>query len=206
MTRSSHRLLPQVLAAPVVVIGFLLGHSMAVIASDCKPLIVFYNGFNDQDDNARLWRTCNDYSPPRGARKECRSWSKFYGGYETDFIKDHWNSTNSETPIILIGYSYGGDTAYDIADRLPRKYQPTLITLDPVGKKGYRDDLPKPTEGIWLNIYTKPRPFSFDWLGIGWRHQDNADINIKFPGKHHEAQKMFDLAKPTIDDTISCLK
>ena len=194
----------------------LLTQGGVALAESCKPLIVFYNGFFDQDSSKILgkrnfYTICNEYIPKKGATKKCLSWSKFDGGYETDFIVDHWHSTSSEKPIVLIGYSYGGDTAYDVAGSLPKEYSPTLITLDPVGKKGLDSSLPKPTSGEWITMYTK-KSWSLNKCdlfvkpAIRYRNQSNADKNITFEGDHCDVDKMFSLAKPFIDKKFACLK
>ena len=204
------------IAAKMLIMIILLTQGGAALAESCKPLIVFYNGFLNQDLDKLLgkrnfYTTCKEYNPPKGIRKRCQSWSKIGGGYETDFIKDHWNSTSSATPIILIGYSYGGDTAYDIAKSLPKNYEPTLITLDPVGKKGLDSSLAKPTSGEWITVYTK-KPWSLhrcDLIaraGVRYRKQSNADKNIIFDGNHCDVDEMFDKVKPFIEKKISCLQ
>jgi len=132
--------------------------------------------------------------------------------YETDFIKEHRDSTSLKTSIILIGYSYGGDTAYDVAESLPSRYAPTLITLDPVGKQGFVSDLPKPTRGDWINVYTDPPwpPNRSDVIartGVRWQWQDNADRNREMEIHHDDIGKMFRrVAKPIIEEKLACLK
>ncbi|MCY4173571.1 MAG: hypothetical protein OXF25_05825 [Cyanobacteria bacterium MAG CAR3_bin_5] len=198
-------------AAPLAAACLSLSPS-AVIAAECKPIIVFYNGFFEQDRDQGLWRICNNYNAPEGATKKCRSWSRSHGGYETDFIKEHRDSTSLKTPIILIGYSYGGDTAYDVAESLPSSYAPTLITLDPVGKQGFTSYLPKPTRGDWINVYTDPPwlPNRSDLIarsGVRWKWQDNADRNREMEIHHDDIGKMFRrVAKPIIEEKLACLK
>ncbi len=89
-------------------------------------------------------------------------------------IRSHRRSTKSNAPIILIGHSYGGDTAYQIAKMLPEKYKPTLITLDAVGSRAawglgipwvfdfrLQDSrLPSPTQGVWINVRAKKSQYN----------------------------------------------
>ena len=207
---------PLKMVTKILIMIILLTQGGTALAESCKPLIVFYNGFFNQDLNKLLgernfYAVCNKYIPKKGVTKKCLSWSKMYGGYETDFIVDHWRSTSSETPIVLIGYSYGGDTAYDVAESLPEKYSPTLITLDPVARKGKDSSLPKPTSGEWITMYTR-KSWSLNKCdliaraGTRYRNQSNADRNITFDGDHCDINKMFSLAKPFIEKQFACLK
>lgn len=201
------------MAAKILIMIVLLTQGGVALAQSCKPLIVFYNGFLNQDLDKLLgkrnfYSICNEYIPRQGVTKKCLSWSKIGGGYKTDFIVDHWDSTSKKTPVILIGYSYGGDTAYDIAESLPKSYNPTLITLDPVGKKGLDSSLPKPTSGKWINIYTKDA-VSFNKCdliaraGVRYRNQFNADSNLTFDVNHCDVDIMFSRAKPFIEEAIA---
>lgn len=148
---------------------------LAVLRPDvslaCKPFIAFYGGFGDQINGllkpiAAEWRQ----------RHKQKGWKIKYYPWHDEFlwekrsiadIRNHWSSTNNKTPIILIGHSYGGDTAYTIAEELPKEYNPTLVTLDAVGRRAYWSNpgglkfrfqisnLRSPTRGVWINVRVK---------------------------------------------------
>ena len=94
----------------------------------CKPLVVFYSGFASQTKETLLWELCENYARA-GVTKRCLPYSED----GVDMVVAHWNSTPAKTPIVLIGHSWGGDTAYEVAEQLPPVMAPTLVTLDPVG-------------------------------------------------------------------------
>ena len=195
----------------------------------CKPLVVFYGGFGSQTKENLLWEVCQEYSKP-GVRKQCLA----YSADGTDFIVDYWKSTPGETPIVLVGHSWGGDTAYTVAEQLPQNMAPTLITLDPVGGRAWttvgipnvlavsvrKDDLAKPTHGEWVNIHQAARRVDFDGsllelvklahcdgiadIGGLWGHQRNAN-SIEFAGGHCNIDRMFALAEIYIATATKCL-
>ena len=127
-------------------------------------------------------------------------------------ILDTINTYRSKCPkskVIILGHSYGGDTAMDIAERLPSNQKIVLVTLDPVSNYdsfNYSRSVPSSVE-YWINAYVSKGPH--DWVGwmpiagqliagVGtlvsggglsdtvaslggkWGYESSADINLRF--------------------------
>lgn len=131
-----------------------------------------------------------------------------------NYIQNHLkNYPNS--PIVLVGHSYGGDTAYVVARSLGAKVQ-LLVTLDPVGKSGIDNkkdcssDYPsssnrrtqsqieceqakkqrsKPSNVVnWVNIWVTNAGTGSDviaQIGEPWNKQKNADQDIPLANVPH---------------------
>ena len=204
----------------------------AAAAAACKPLIVFYSGFSSKwlGKDKMLAEVCEEYERP-GATIWCQSWN----APAIDWIRRHWRSTPEPTPIVLIGHSYGGDTAYDVARSLSRSMKPTLITLDPVSEDAWStvgipmligvnwrdDEMPKPTHKKWINVYRKARNWNF-WIGGslqvggpgacddiarfgGMWGRQHNATSIRFDGTHCEARAMFNRVRSVVRDATACL-
>lgn len=100
-------------------------------------------------------------------------------------------------PIDLVGHSWGGPAAYDLALELSRRGIPvrTLVTADPVGRRGRS---PLPPEINWVNINADPRsPRSVDNLvaQVGgkpsWLPVRNADANTVVAVDHLDLAGMI---------------
>ncbi|MEO1040750.1 MAG: hypothetical protein AAFX52_00525 [Pseudomonadota bacterium] len=110
---------------------------------------------------------------------------------------------NQPQTIHIIGWSNGGDTAYQLARTLSQpgnsqynvKY---LITLDPVSRfsdvrleNPFSKEMPKPGSGVyWINCsQMEPKPLltTGDPSSVGghWGWQENADKNLQRPGWAH---------------------
>ncbi len=88
----------------------------------------------------------------------------------TDAVKSliRYKKICQQSEIVLIGHSWGGNTAYDVAVAMAR-FNPHLVTLDAVGIKSkwyagipllwgltiQDNKLKKPGLGVWLNVYTE---------------------------------------------------
>ena len=125
-----------------------------------------------------------------------------------DAIKNYKAVCPAST-IILIGHSYGGDTAMDVAERLPRGSKVVLVTLNPVSNYdlcNYKVSPPDTVE-YWINAYVAKGPqdtlavipaagsfvagvitfITFGGLdntvaslGGKWGHESGANVNIAF--------------------------
>ncbi len=216
-------------ASTAVIALLLIGVTPAMASLSCKPYIVFYGGFGNTMKKNLLHRICVNYSK-KGVRKRCLSWKEG----EIDHIVNYWKPKQSGTytPVVLVGFSFGGDTAYSVAKKLPRHYWPTLITLDAVGSRSYRSSysilwgyifesrtrintLKKPTKGAWINVYRKVEegfgalnPFNCNSLaGYGgpYGHQNYATVSKSFKGDHCDVGIMFKIAERYIDWATRCL-
>jgi len=167
-----------------------------------KPLLIFYGGGGDRDisGNVRNWvlPLINSYSSIEGLTIKYYPFTDNFipigGNAEViQFINNHIrNYPNS--PIILVGHSYGGDSAYEAIDNINKKVD-LLVTLDPVSN--FRtSQRAKPTNVLrWVNVWT-----SDSWsvgdvvaeLGGDWDRQDNADQNIELQCvPHGKSQRMY---------------
>jgi len=134
-----------------------------------------------------------------------------------------------EDPIILVGYSWGGDTAYEIGNWLVKNtvnYKPriSVVTLDAVGKP---KDRIKEGKGRWLNIHVNESAPDEFWDGCGvakpllnagklagsraYLDELNADLNInanapkfgrRHPLDHCSFLSMYTLAQDFIEEEI----
>ena len=106
----------------------------------------------------------------------------------------HW-------PIVLVGHSLGGSTAYEIAASAPSTL---LVTLDAVSSP---DDGPSLGRTRWINVYAHNH-----WWGLGnslgedWEYEPNADQNIRMKNTSHSAaNSMFKAVEYEIIEALrSC--
>ena len=198
----------------------------------CKPLVVFYGGASDTKNK----HTYNVYKGRKEKYKKKGIDSLYFshsqGKESKEAIRRHQSSARKETPVILIGHSWGGDTAYDVAKDLPDSYKTTLVTLDPVGGQAWdtwgipwffaylvRNQLSKPLNGIWINVaqpapdrdfeIMRVLPLSCDRIasmGGLWGYQGNATHSPKFEEgwDHCSVEKMFKAAEPLISPLLEC--
>ena len=185
----------------------------------CAPLVVFIGGFDEKPSKGKGAREVwiEEMKRYRDTGKNIKTlffswdsectyffelWNRRFWNWEcgtiSEAISHHWNSTNKHTPIILVGYSYGGDTAYRLARWTVDHYRPLLVTLDPVGEYAWSEptdrwvlgyplwnyfndskitakrdnDLPY-TGGIWYNVYTR---YDRGQIYDTYKLSDQADI------------------------------
>ncbi|MCA9076594.1 MAG: LEPR-XLL domain-containing protein [Planctomycetaceae bacterium] len=99
------------------------------------------------------------------------NWDNFYAhgdgnvlSSESDFITDMQNFLNimeDTDMIILVGFSYGGDSVLEVANATSRNID-LLVTLDPVGALGFRSELPDSVPSnvtYFLNRWQENSPF-----------------------------------------------
>ena len=107
-------------------------------------------------------------------------------------------------PIVLIGHSLGGTTAYEIASRIPISL---VVTLDAVSTP---DNMQHPGNGVkWINVYAYNH-----WWGLGnslgedWQYEPNADENrVLKRTSHHAVVRMFNEAHEDVYDALrSCTR
>ena len=193
------------------------------IYAECKPLLVMYGGFGDGKSEimkniAKSFRSDIDI--------------EYYHHDEANpsrsYIKRHLERYPS-SPVVLVGHSWGGDTAYGVAADWGFKIR-LLATLDAVGGRAYpgspnftefRKDLNKPNNvRKWINVwgkyylgFTKCFIFGgFIWdstdciadAGGPWGKQKKATKNIRFKGDHADADGMLRKISSDVESALSC--
>lgn len=105
--------------------------------------------------------------------------------------------------IFLIGHSYGGDAAYQVADRLSRAGVDVglLVTIDPVSRSGSRGKPARVRQ--WVNVHADPavtgRCNDVADLGGRWGAAPGADFNRFGAGLDHcKVLEMFGLVKDRV--------
>ena len=128
---------------------------------------------------------------------------------DRDFSKlQRWFNAGGFWPVVVVGHSLGGASAYVLAQSTPTTL---LVTLDAVAHPDENDH-----PGVrWVNVYAKNAPqllqfvvpwFLGDSLGEDWEHEDNADVNIPVRWtSHSNVHKLFWSAKGELYDALeSC--
>ncbi len=199
--------------------------SMAFIQhayAECEPLIVMYGGA--RDERTAIMKSFAQRLKDVGDYKNLIYFHHDEQNSSQAFIQAHLKAY-PQSPIILIGHSWGGDTAYGVADDWGSQID-ILVTLDAVGGRAYpglnfdefRRHLKKPGNvSKWINVWIDPPGFIVCWLGLGhlwqsdncaadfgatWGYQNGAK-NLEFKGNHADVEKMF---TSVIDDIKSSLK
>ena len=215
------------LVATVGIMLLLLWHADPTQAQQRgDPLVVMFGGAEglrgDTGGRGDFKHYCDKvYEQPRCAKKECIRWGvgQLLPGWarrRAEEIASDWEA-NGRPRVVLVGYSYGADSAYQVAQRLRPEVSPKLITLDPVSRRGRRHSsrIPKPeAAGRWVNVYTKPAPERdrddvkacdiTAYLGVGWRNDTSADRNILSSGNHCDFRHMLSLVQDEIRNAAAC--
>ena len=182
--------------------------SFAPLAWACSPLVVYIGGLSEWADKImkplykreRNFYQSSKWREQGGSKVKTQyfEWGDFSGSNDeiiAETIVKHRKSARRagfRSPIVVVGYSYGGDTAYHALEELSSSgIDPLLVTLDAVGERAWyscadvlgfcfffdwyiRDDkLEKPTAGRWLNVWTSNGTqgvrLGFDVLGAAAR-------------------------------------
>lgn len=89
-----------------------------------------------------------------------------------------------ETPMVLIGHSYGGSCTLEVARKLPPLSSPLcLVTLDAVARR--QKNLRPESADWWGNSYLSEGGGLMDAvprIGGRWGHCGGADVNLSFSG------------------------
>lgn len=121
-----------------------------------------------------------------GKMAEAVEGSRMYGWDQHDEIIDHLKKIHKDQPIILVGHSFGGDTAHEVADTLDslehgfRKVD-LLITIDSVGAS--HDVIPQNVKNH-LNVFGENNFFLNDGPHVARRHEMTKVKNILSPLDH----------------------
>lgn len=165
--------------------------------ADCA--VIFIGGFLDCIFGS-VRRSYNDLPPLQNKAtgyKELRAYYHWEGNEGNVFSHDtkvatkaakEWIALNPKGTLVLIGHSYGGSAAMDVARNIPLSFQGKLLvaTLDPVSRRE-RSQPRQRAERVdyWVNSYvTKRRAFHelFIMMAGTWNHCPQADCNLRFYG------------------------
>jgi hypothetical protein len=112
--------------------------------------------------------------------------SRIYGWDQKDEILKEIKKVALNQPVILVGHSFGGDTAVDIAntlDSLEENFRPVdlLVTMDAVG---FNNDIIPQNVRKHLNIFGEKSLFLNDGPHVARRHEMTDVKNILSPLDH----------------------
>ena len=112
--------------------------------------------------------------------------SEIFKWNETDKIIDKINRTDPDYPVILVGHSLGGDTAYEIADKLDsleHKFRgiDLLVTVDAIG---FNHDVIPQNVKKHLNVFGENSLFLKDGPHVARREEKTSVRNILSPLDH----------------------
>lgn len=147
-----------------------------------KPAIVFIKGL-DLFSSPSTSET--GYSGV-GKIAEAIEGSRIYGWDQQDEILEYIEKVHKDQPIILVGHSFGGDTAMEVADSLDsldygfRKVD-LLITIDAVGSDN--DIVPQNVKNH-LNVFGENNIVLNDGPHVARRHEMTQVKNILSPLDH----------------------
>ena len=131
-------------------------------------------------------------------------WSYNIDNYIKKIRKDH----ERYVPINIIGHSYGGDAAIEIAAAYGGLE--TLITIDPVGLNE-NPELGKGTSRTWINVYSNPDTWDFsDYVAHAGGHYGSdttayADYSYGLNAHHFDFDKMMETPLYNNSNNISPL-
>jgi len=169
------------------------------LIAETSPLaVVFIGGFRDKHKGYH--RRAFDAMPtlPQGSSSAYYHWDGDEGNlfvHDTELIQRDiraWTDKNPDSPLILIGHSYGGASCMDIARHISANYRARLIvaTLDPVSRRRKSQARTRaPRVDYWSNAYISQRTKHFEpfiALGGTWNHCEQADENYPFSGKQYD--------------------
>jgi hypothetical protein len=147
-----------------------------------KPAIVFIKGldlFSSPSTSERGYAGV-------GKIAEAVEGSRIYGWDQQDEILEYIEKVHKDQPIILVGHSFGGDTAMEVADSLDsldygfRKVD-LLITIDAVGSDN--DIVPQNVKNH-LNVFGENNIVLNDGPHVARRHEMTQVKNILSPLDH----------------------
>ena len=120
----------------------------------------------------------------------------FYWTQESE-IEDFINKQSENDKIILIGHSYGGDTAENVAHDITDRTIDKLITLDPVSFWDFSGSKPESVNN-WYNVIAEDDKYTWnDFIadvGGQWGEESGA-VNYVCPTDHNNPYAMLMLLK-----------
>jgi hypothetical protein len=147
-----------------------------------KPAIIFIKGLDILSSPSK---SESGYAGV-GRLAESVKGSRIYGWDQKDEIIKEIKKVALNQPVILVGHSFGGDTAVDIAnslDSLEHGFRPVdlLVTMDAVG---FGNDIIPQNVRKHLNIFGETSLFLNDGPHVARRHEMTDVKNILSPLDH----------------------
>ena len=103
--------------------------------------------------------------------------------------------------LCVVGHSYGGDTALDVAYKYPKREIDLLVTLDPVARFTHWNCV-REHVGWWVNVRVDPTGpgNAIAVLGghYGPRPGANQDIDLGRSAAHGDADELFKPVAPLV--------
>lgn len=167
------------------------------------PAIIFIPGveiFSDTGSSASYG----------GIRKMAESvtGARIYGWDQDDEIIEQIKKIDKDQPVILIGHSFGGDTAHEVAEELNtlengfRKVD-LLVTLDSIG---IGNDIVPSNVKRNLNIFSEKDMWLNDGPHVAREFTKTKVMNILRPEKHTDLDDTREVQKEIIDAIGEILK
>jgi len=133
------------------------------ITAASPTLVIFVGGGGDSKyRNVYDFQSSSDVMRDLGHRQ-----SAYFGHDEVSAIMTRIANEPQETRIVLVGHSWGGDTAAQIAATLGQRGRPvdTLITVDPIGR------------GLSDGFFQRIRAGSREWVNIRAHGSATSDFS-----------------------------
>ena len=149
-----------------------------------KPAIIFIKGL---DVFSSPSKSESGYAGV-GRIAESVKGSRIYGWNQKDEILKEINKIEKSQKVILVGHSFGGDTAVEIAntlDSLEHKFRPVdlLVTIDAIG---FNNDIIPQNVKKHLNVFGENDFFLNDGPHVARRNEKTHVQNILSPLDHTE--------------------
>lgn len=149
-----------------------------------KPAIIFIKGL----DVFSSPLTSETGYAGVGRMAEAVEGSRIYGWDQKDQIIEYIKKVDEKQPVILVGHSFGGDTAHEVAeelDSLEHQFRKVdlLITIDSVGADN--DIIPQNVNNH-LNVFGESNILLNDGPHVARRHEMTNVKNILSPYDHTE--------------------
>ena len=149
-----------------------------------KPAIIFIKGLDVFSSPS----TSETGYAGVGRMAEAVEGSRIYGWDQKDKIIEYIKKVDEKQPVILVGHSFGGDTAHEVAeelDSLEHQFRKVdlLITIDSVGADN--DIIPQNVNNH-LNVFGESNILLNDGPHVARRHEMTSVKNILSPYDHTE--------------------
>ncbi len=149
-----------------------------------KPAIIFIKGLDVFSSPS----TSETGYAGVGRMAEAVEGSRIYGWDQKDKIIEYIKKVDEKQPVILVGHSFGGDTAHEVVeelDSLEHQFRKVdlLITIDSVGADN--DIIPQNVKNH-LNVFGESNILLNDGPHVARRHEMTSVKNILSPYDHTE--------------------